>query len=196
MNQQKSAIKGVKQMKVLKKPFVALRPVPVVLVSCGHGERANIITIAWTGILCSSPPQVGIGVRPDRHSHGLIQETGEFVVNVPGEGLLDEVEYCGFVSGREVDKFAARGLTPVPGSAVQTPIIAECPINIECRVSHTLSLGSHDLFIGEVVAVQLSQEALDERGRVDGGKLKPILFTGDEYWGLGSLLGRYGFSRR
>lgn len=182
--------------KVVKKPFVALRPVPVVLVSCGHGEQANIITIAWTGILCSNPPQVGIGVQPSRHSHRLIQETGEFVVNVPGEGLLNEVEYCGFVSGREVDKFAARGLTPVPGSAVQTPIIAECPINIECRLVHTLPLGSHDLFIGQVVAVQISQEVLDERGRVDNGKLKPILFTGDEYWGLGNLLGRYGFSQK
>ena len=181
--------------KSVKKPFAALRPVPVVLVSCGHGERANIITIAWTGILCSNPPQVGIGVRPDRHSHGLIQETGEFVVNIPGEGLLDEVEYCGFVSGRDADKFATGGLTPVPGSAIQTPIITECPINLECRLVHTLPLGSHDLFVGEVVAVQLSEEVLDERGRVDNRKLKPILFTGDEYWGLGSLLGRYG-SRR
>jgi flavin reductase (DIM6/NTAB) family NADH-FMN oxidoreductase RutF len=182
--------------KVVKQPFVALRPVPTVLVSCGHGERANIITIAWTGILCSDPPQVGIGVRPSRHSHGLIQETGEFVVNVPGEELLDEVEHCGFISGREEDKFAAPGLTPTPGSAVQTPIITECPINIECRLTHTLSLGSHDLFIGQVVAVQLNQEVLDERGRVDNSKLNPILFTGNEYWGLGNFLGRYGFRGR
>jgi flavin reductase (DIM6/NTAB) family NADH-FMN oxidoreductase RutF len=182
--------------KIVKKPFVALRPVPTVLVSCGHGERANIITIAWIGTLCSNPPQLGIGVRPDRHSHGLIQETGEFVVNVPGEGLLDEVEYCGFVSGRDVDKFASRGLTPVPGSATQTPIIAECPINLECRLVHTLPLGSHDLFIGEVVAVQFSEEVLDERGRVDNAKLKPILYTVDEYWGMGSLLGRYGSGRK
>ena len=182
--------------KLVKKPFVALRPVPVVLVSCGHGERANIITIAWTGILCSNPPHIGIGVRPGRHSHGLIQETGEFVVNVPGEGLLDEVEYCGFVSGRDADKFAARGLTPAPGSVLQTSVIAECAINIECRLAHTLPLGSHDLLVGEVVAVQLSEDVLDERGRVDNDKLKPILFTGDEYWGLGSLLGRYGFSRK
>jgi flavin reductase (DIM6/NTAB) family NADH-FMN oxidoreductase RutF len=182
--------------KIVKRPFVALRPVPVVLVSCGHGEQANIIAIAWTGILCSTPPQVGIGVGPDRHSHGLIQDTGEFVVNVPGERLLDEVEYCGFVSGRDVNKFNRRGLTPVPGSAVQTPIIAECPINLECRLAHTLPLGSHDLFVGEVVAVQLSEEVLDERGRVDNGKLRPILFTGDEYWGLGSLLGRFGSRRK
>jgi len=182
--------------KIVKKPFVALRPVPVVLVSCGHGEQANILTIAWTGILCSNPPQVGIGVRLDRYSHGLIQATGEFVVNVPGEGLLAEVEYCGFVSGRDAPKFAASGLTPAPGSAMQTPIIAECPINLECRLVHTLLLGSHDLFVGEVVAVQFSEEVLDERGRVDNDKLKPILFTGDEYWGLGSLLGRYGSRRR
>jgi len=181
--------------KVVKRPFAALRPVPVVLVTCGHDEQANIITIAWTGILCSNPPHVGVAVRPSRHSHGLIQETGEFVINIPTEELLDEVEYCGFTSGREVDKFAARGLTPAPGSAVQTPIIAECPINLECRLTHTLSLGSHDLFIGQVVAVQLSQEVLDERGRIDNGKLRPILFTSDEYWGLGSFLGRYG-SRR
>jgi flavin reductase (DIM6/NTAB) family NADH-FMN oxidoreductase RutF len=182
--------------KVVKKPFAGLRPVLVTLVTCGHGERANIIPIAWTGILCSSPPQVGIAVRPSRHSHGIIQETGEFVVNIPGEELLDEVEYCGFTSGREVDKFAARGLTPAPGSAIQTPIIAECPINLECRLTHTLPLGSHDLFIGEVVAVQLSQEVLDEQGRIDNSKLRPILFTSDEYWGLGRFLGRYGSSRK
>jgi len=182
--------------KNVKKPFVALRPVPVVLVSCGHGEQANIITIAWTGILCSTPPQLGIGVRSDRHSHGLILDTGEFVVNVPGEELLDEVEYCGFVSGRDADKFASRGLTPVPSSAIQTPIIAECPINLECRLVHTLPLGSHDLFVGEVVAVQFSEHVLDERGRVDNGKLKPILFTGDEYWGFGSLLGGFGSRRK
>ena len=182
--------------KIIKKPFVALRPVPTVLVSCGHGERANIISIAWIGTLCSKPPQLGIGVRPNRHSHGLIQETGEFVVNIPGEGLIDEVEYCGFVSGRDVDKFAVRGLTPVPGSKMQTPIIAECPINVECRVSHTLSLGSHDLFVGEVVAVQFSQDVLDEQGRVDDAKLKPILYTGSEYWGLGSFIGRFGFSKQ
>jgi flavin reductase (DIM6/NTAB) family NADH-FMN oxidoreductase RutF len=182
--------------KIIKKPFVALRPVPVVLVSCGAGDQANIITIAWTGILCSNPPQVGIGVQPRRHSHGLIQEAGEFVVNIPGEGLLDEVEYCGFVSGRDADKFAARRMTPVPGSAVQTPIIAECAINLECRLVHTLPLGSHDLFIGEVVAVQLSEDVLDERGRVDNEKLQPILFTGDGYWSLGGFLGRYGFKQK
>lgn len=182
--------------KVVKKPFTALRPVPVVLVSCGHDEHANIITIAWTGILCSRPPQVGIGVRPHRHSYELIKETGEFVVNIPGEDLIEEVEYCGHVSGRDVDKFTSRGLTPHPGSEIQTPIISECPINIECRVIQVLPLGSHDLFIGEIVAVQFSQDVLDDQGRVDNGKLKPILFTVDEYWGIGGRLGKYGFSQK
>lgn len=182
--------------KVVKAPFAALRPAPVVLVSCGHGAEANIITIAWTGILCSKPPYVGIGVRPSRHSYGLIQETGEFVVNIPGEELLGEVEYCGFVSGRDEDKFTTRGLTQIPGSGIKTPIIAECPINIECLVSQVLPLGSHDLFVGHVVAVQFSQDVLDDQGRVDNSKLKPILFTSDEYWGMGSLLGGFGFSQQ
>jgi len=181
--------------KVAKKPFVALRPVPVALVTCGHGEQANVLSIAWMGVLCSDPPQVGIGVRPSRYSHGLIRETGEFVINLAHEGLLDQVEYCGFLSGREVDKFAGGGLTQAPGSAVKTPIIVECPINIECRVTHHLPLGSHDLFVGEVVGVQVSQTVLDERGWLDNSKLKPVFFTGDQYWGVGALLGRYGFKK-
>ena len=181
--------------KVDKKPFVGLRPVPVALVTCGHGERANVLTIAWMGVLCSDPPQVGIGVRPSRHSHALIRETGEFVVNLVQQEQLDQVEYCGFLSGREADKFAGADLTRASGSAVQTPIIVECPINLECRVRHHLPLGSHDLFVGEVVAVQVSRSVLDERGRVDNSKLRPILFTGDQYWGVGELLGHYGFRK-
>ena len=138
---------------------------------------------------------MGIGVRPERHSHCLIRETGEFVVNVPPERLLENVDYCGMVSGREVDKFEATGLTRAPASLLKTPIIAECPINIECRVTQIIPLGSHDLFLGEVVAVQIDEEVLNERGRIDYGKSKPFAFTGDEYWSLGSLLGKYGFTR-
>lgn len=178
----------MEKKKVVQPPYIALRPVPVVLVSCGHGKQANIISIAWVGVVCSNPPQVAIAVRPERHSHGLIQKTGEFVVNIPGEEQLADVEYCGTVSGREVDKFAARGLTPLPGTAVRTPLIAECPVNIECRVVHTFSLGTHDLFVGQVVAVQVSADVLDERGQVDHRKVRPILYTGDAYWGLGTVL--------
>jgi len=181
--------------KVVKRPFISPYPVPTVLVTCGHGEEANIITIAWTGTLCSKPPQLGIGVRPERHSHSLIRETGEFVVNVPPERLLEKADYCGMVSGREVDKFEAAGLTPAPASLLKTPIIVECPINIECRLTQFIPLGSHDLFIGEVVAVQIDEEVLNEEGRIDYGKARPFAFTGDEYWSLGNLLGKYGFTR-
>lgn len=181
--------------KIVKRPFTSPYPVPAVLVTCGQGEEANIITIAWTGTLCSKPPQLGIGVRPQRHSYSLIRETGEFVVNVPPERLLEKVDYCGMVSGKEVDKFDAAGLTAAPASVLKTPIIAECPINIECRVTQIIPLGSHDLFIGEVVAVQIDEEVLNEEGRIDYGKARPFAFTGDEYWSLGSLLGKYGFSR-
>jgi len=184
----------VRMAKVVKRPFTPPYPVPAVLVTCGHGEQANIITIAWTGTLCSKPPQLGIGVRPQRHSHSLIKKTGEFVVNVPPERLLEKVDYCGMVSGREVDKFEAAGLTAAPASVLKTPIIVECPINIECRVTQIIPLGSHDLFIGEVVAAQIDEEILNERGRIDYGKAKPFTLTGDEYWSLGSLLGKYGFS--
>ena len=181
--------------KVVKRPFASPCPVPVVLVTCGHGEEANIITIAWTGTLCSKPPQLGIGVRPERHYHSLIRKTGEFVVNLPPERLLEKVDYCGMVSGREVDKFEAAGLTAAPASVLETPIIVECPINIECRVTQITPLGSHDLFIGEVVAVQIDEVVLNEKERIDYEKARPFVFTGDEYWSLGSLLGRYGFTR-
>jgi len=180
--------------KVVKRPFIPPYPVPVVLVTCGHGEGANIITIAWTGTLSSKPPQLGIGVRPQRHSYSLIRETGEFVVNIPPEGLLEKVDYCGMVSGREVDKFEAAGLTAAPASVLETPIIVECPVNIECRVAQIIALGSHDLFIGEVVAAQIDEEVLNVKGRIDYGKARPLTFAGDEYWSLGSLLGKYGFT--
>lgn len=182
----------MENIKVVQPPYIALRPVPVVLVSCGHGPQANIISIAWVGVVCSNPPQVAIAVRPERHSHGLIQKTGEFVVNIPTEAQVADVEYCGTVSGRGVDKFAARGLTPLPGTAVRTPLIAECPVNIECRVAHTFSLGTHDLFVGQVVAVQVSADVLDEHGQVDHRKVRPILYTGDAYWGLGTVLKDHG----
>jgi len=180
--------------KVAKGPFTPPLAVPVVLVSCGHEEEANIITIAWTGVLSSKPPHLGIGVRPERHSYPLIQKTGEFVVNIPSSGLLRQSEYCGMVSGKEVGKFEAAGLTPAPASALVTPVIAECPVNIECRLVQTIPLGTHHLLVGEVVAVQIDEEILNERGRIDYGKFKPILFTGDEYWGLGEFLGAYGFT--
>jgi len=182
--------------KVVHKPGTVLYPVPAVLVTCGTGSRANIITLAWAGTLCSEPPQIGIGVRPDRHSHGLIRETGEFVVNIPTAEQVRWVDYCGTVSGRDEDKWNACGFNPASAAEVDVPLIAECPVNIECRLRQTLTLGSHSLFIGEVVAVQVDEDVLDERGGLDVAKANPFAYLNGEYRQVGKLLGTFGYSRR
>jgi len=182
--------------KVLERPTTVLYPLPAVLVSCGRGRRANIITLAWVGTFCSEPPLVGIGVRPARYSHGLIKESGEFVVNLPDARQARWVDYCGMVSGRDEDKWAACGFTPAAAVEVHTPVIDECPVNIECRVQQVLSLGSHDLFIGEVVAVQIDEAVLDERGRLDFVKARPFAYLGGEYRQVGERLGMFGYSRK
>ncbi|MGC9333544.1 MAG: flavin reductase family protein [Anaerolineae bacterium] len=178
-------------MKIIKPGSTALYPVPAVLVSCGV-QKPNIITLAWVGTLCSDPPSVGIGVRPERFSHGLIVEAGEFVINLPRADQVDVVDYCGQVSGREVDKWVACDFTPAPSSKIQTPIIAECPVALECRVSQRLTVGAHDLFVGEVLAVQIDESVLDDQGRLDYEKAQPLAYIGGYYWQLGQLLGRFG----
>jgi len=182
--------------KVTRKPATVLYPVPAVLVSCGTGQQANIITLAWVGTLCSEPPLAGIGVRPSRYSHGLIEEVGEFVLNLPDAGQVRWVDYCGVVSGRDEDKWAACGFTPAPAAEVQVPLIAECPVNIECRVQQVLSLGSHDLFIGEVVAVQVDEAVLDERGHLDFARARPFAYLDGEYRQVGERLGTFGYSKK
>jgi flavin reductase (DIM6/NTAB) family NADH-FMN oxidoreductase RutF len=182
--------------KVSKRPSTYLYPVPVVLVTCGV-ERPNVITLAWVGTVCSDPPMVGIGVRPERYSHGLIDQSGEFVVNIPGEDLLEVTDRCGHTSGRDVDKFAAFGLTAEPASTLKTPLIAECPVNIECRVTQKIPLGAHTLFLGEIVAVQVDEAVLDEGGRrIDYAKAKPFVLTFAEYRGLGNAIAAYGYSAK
>ncbi len=177
-----------------KRPSTYLYPVPVVLVTCGI-DKPNIITLAWVGTVCSDPPMVGIAVRPERYSYGLIENTDEFVVNIPGEDLLEATDRCGHVSGRDVDKFAAFGLTREPATEVKTPLIAECPVNMECKVAQKISLGAHSLFLAEVVAVHVDEEVLDESGRrIDYGKAKPFVLTFREYRGLRDVLAGYGFS--
>jgi flavin reductase (DIM6/NTAB) family NADH-FMN oxidoreductase RutF len=182
--------------KVKRKPGTVLYPVPVVMVSCGTGNRANIITLAWVGTLCSEPPLIGIGVRSSRHSYGLIEESGEFVVNLPSADQLKWVDYCGMVSGRDVDKWAACGFTPAPAAQVQVPLIAECPVNIECRVQQVFPLGTHDLFVGEVVAVQMDEAVLDERGRLDCARANAVAFLEGEYRQVGERLGTFGYSKK
>lgn len=176
-------------------PSTALYPVPVVLVSCGDVEHPNIITIAWTGVINSDPPTVSIAIRPSRYSHGLVHESGEFVVNIPTADQLEYADYCGIVSGRDHDKFAACGFTPIPGSSVNTAVIAECPVNIECTVKQTITLGTHDVFLGQVETVQGEEAVMDERGRVDPEKAVPLGYVSGGYYQLGAYLNKHGFTR-
>jgi flavin reductase (DIM6/NTAB) family NADH-FMN oxidoreductase RutF len=139
---------------------------------------------------------IGLGVRPSRHSHGLITEVGEFVVNLPTADQVEWVDYCGTVSGRDEDKWEACGFTRDSGAEVKVPLIAECPVNLECRLDRTVSLGSHDLFIGHVVSVQMDEAVLDERGRFEVTKARPLAYLNGDYHRVGEQLAPHGFSRR
>ena len=178
-------------MKVVKPGSTALYPVPAVMVSCGL-EKPNIITLAWVGTVCSAPPAVSIAVRPERFSHHLIVESGEFVVNLPRADQVTTVDYCGQASGRDVDKWLAYDLTLAPASKIRTPLVAECPIALECKVTHQLNLGVHDLFIGEVLAVQIDDEILTGQGKLDYDRLDLLTYAGGYYYKLGERLGRFG----
>jgi len=180
------------------KPGNVLAPLPAVLVSCGGTPqwKPNIITIAWVGNVCSDPPMLSISVRPQRYSYEIIRTTQEFVVNVPSLRQARATDWCGMVSGRKVDKFAQTGLTSAPALKVQCPIILECPLNIECRIRQSIKLGSHTLFVAEVVAVQVSAALLDSKGRLRLERSGLLAFAHGEYFALGRNLGRFGFSVR
>lgn len=179
-----------KSLKRILAPSTALYPLPVVLVSCGDymGER-NVITLAWVGTVASEPPAVAIGVRPTRFSYGLIQRYGDFVINLPTAGQVEILEYCGSVSGRSEDKFEKAGLTAERAENVRAPLVAEFPVNIECKVKDRISLGSHDLFIGEVLAVHIDPKVMTG-GEVDPQKMDPVAYFRGQYFRLGELVGK------
>ncbi len=180
------------------KPTSAVLLTPVVLVSCqDEGVKPNIITLAWVGVANSDPPMISIAIRPERHSYAIIKRTGEFAANLPTTAILKEMDFCGVVSGSKLDKFSTTQLTPMPAEKIKAPLIKECPVNLECRVRQVLALGSHDLFLGEVVAVHMDTEIQDEKGRIDIGKTKLFAFCAGamEYWSLGERIGRYGFTK-
>ncbi len=183
-------------MKIQRRPTNVLLPVPLVLVSVAgdDGGRPDIVTLAWAGTVCSAPPMLSVSVRPSRHSYRLLQRSHEFVVNVPRAAQARQVDLCGNTSGRDTDKFAACGFHPVAATRVRAPMIAECPINIECVTRHRLSLGAHDLFIGEIVAVHYDEEVLDDHGRLQVGNVDPLAYVHGEYWTLGHKVGSYGFT--
>ena len=175
-----------------------LYPLPAVLVSCGATpEEYNLLTVAWTGTVCTNPPMCSISVRPERHSYGIIRRTGEFVINLTTRRLARATDWCGVRSGRDWDKFREMGLTPVASEAVAAPLLAESPVNIECRVRQVVPLGSHDLFIAEVVGVQVDEALIDPAtGRFCLERADPIVYSHGEYFVLGEALGHFGWSVR
>ena len=171
-----------------------LNPEPPVLVSCGSPEKPNLITVGWTGTICTQPPMLSISVRPERYSHHLIKESGEFVVNLPTESLVRAIDWCGVKSGRDVDKFAAMHLTAAPAAKVGTVLVEESPVNLECKVTQVIPLGSHDLFLAECVAVDVDERLLDESGKLCLNKAKLIVYSHGDYLALGRKLGSFGYS--
>ena len=169
-----------------------LNPVPAVMVSVAdQNHRPNIITVAWAGTVCTNPPMVSISVRPSRYSYEIIEKTGEFVINLTNEKLAKACDYCGVVSGRDVDKFKKTGLTPVPVEHVKAPAIAESPVNIACRVVESHPLGSHTMFVAEVLGVTVDDAYLDETGKFDINGTGLIMYSHGEYFALGKKLGKF-----
>lgn len=183
--------------KQIWKPGNMLYPLPVVMVSVADKNgRNNILTVAWAGTICTNPAMVSISVRPERYSYSILKETGEFVLNLTTKELVYATDYCGVKSGRDVDKFKEMNLTPVPASQVSAPMIAESPVNIECKVRDVLALGSHDMFIADVVAVHADEKYMDEKGKFHLEKAEPIVYSHGTYFACGDALGTFGYSVR
>ena len=180
------------------KPGTMIYPVPAVLVSCGSQDLGfNIITIAWTGTLCTSPALCYISVRPERYSYRLIKQTGEYVINLTTRALAFATDWCGVKSGREVDKFKAMQLTPIEAQHVSAPLIAESPLNIECHVREIVKLGSHDMFVSEVLAVHAEETLINPNtGAFQLSHADPICYLHGRYFSLGRMLGTFGYSVR
>ena len=172
-----------------------LYPLPAVMVSVrGKNGEDNIITVAWAGTVCTNPPMVSISVRPERYSYQMIKESGAFVINLTTEDLCYATDYCGVRSGRDVDKFKEMKLTKVEAEEISAPMIGESPVNIECKVEQVLELGSHHMFLAKVVAVHADEAYMDERGRFDLNRAKPIVYSHGEYFGIGKKQGTFGWS--
>lgn len=176
------------------KPGNMLYPIPAVMVSCGSFDKPNIITIAWAGTICTNPAMVSISIRKERYSYDIIKENKEFVINLVTKQIVKEMDYCGVRSGRDVDKFKETKLTPIKGNKVSVPLIGESPVNIECVVKDIIPLGSHDLFIAEVVSVGVDKRYMDDKGRFNLNKSGLVVYSHGEYFTLGELLGKFGYS--
>lgn len=184
--------------KQIWKPGNMIYPLPAVMVSTADKEgNSNILTVAWTGTVCTNPPMAYISVRPERYSYHMIEQSGEFVINLTTEKLFRATDYCGVRSGRDVDKWKECGLTQKEASALQyAPVIAESPVNIECRVRKIEKLGSHHMFLADVVAVQVDDSYMDEKGKFELNKTRLLAYSHGEYLGLGNKMGTFGSSIR
>jgi len=182
--------------KVVWKPGTMLYPVPAVLVSSHDGGTDNVLTVSWAGTVCTEPAMLSISLRPERHSYGLIRRSGEFVVNLPTADMARAVDFCGVKSGAETDKFAAARLSRRPARYVGAPLIAECPVCIECRVKDVVPLGSHHLFLSEVLAVHAEESLIDSKGKFHLERAGLLCYNHGHYCAVAKSLGGFGFSVR
>lgn len=183
-------------MKQVWKPGTLLYPLPAVLVSCGDSAHSNLMTAAWTGTVCTNPAMLYVSIRPERYSYGIIRERGEFTVNLTTAAMARATDYCGVKSGRDTDKWAGSGLHPVPGVGVACPAVEESPVSIECRLRQVIPLGSHDMFLAEVVDVLADSRYMDADGRFDLAKAGLMNYSHGHYYCQGRPLGHFGFSVR
>lgn len=180
--------------KIMWKPGTFEYPIPAVMVSCGDMEKSNIITVAWTGILNSDPAMVYISVRPERHSYHIIKETGEFVINLTTRDLAYATDWCGVKSGAKFDKFKEMKLTKQKANLVKCPLIEEAPVSIECKVKEIRELGTHHMFIADVLAIDADEKYMDEKGAFDISKCDLMAYANGGYYGLDKKIGKFGFS--
>lgn len=182
--------------KILWKPGTMLYPIPAVLVSCGvYGGKQNILTVAWTGVVCSEPPMLSISIRPGRFSYDMIRKNGEFAINLTTAAMAPMVDWCGVKSGRDLDKFKEMKLTATPARHIRAPLIAESPVNLECRVKEIRELGSHHMFIAEILAVHAEPSYFDlKTGYFDLAAAEPLCYCHGHYYRLGKHIGKFGFS--
>lgn len=173
-----------------------LAPVPAALVSCGTPEKPNVLTIAWTGIVCTHPPITYISVRPERYSYGLIKNSGEFVINLTTSAMCKEFDFCGVRSGRDIDKLEKCGFHAVPAREVSAPIIKECPVSLECRIIEEKPLGTHTMFLAEIVGIDVDERYIDSKGKLNLQQCGLTAYAHGEYFALGRKLGDFGFSVR
>ena len=180
--------------KAMWKPGTFLYPIPAVMVSCGTMEKSNIITVAWTGILNTDPAMVYISVRPSRYSYNLIKEQGEFVINLTTRDLAKATDWCGVKTGDKVDKFKEMNLHKEKANFVKCPMINESPVSVECKVKEIRELGSHHMFVAEVLAINADEKYIDEKGAFDISKCDLIAYSNGHYYTLGKKIGKFGFS--